>query len=61
MASDLPSFASNVSTSTAGAVLNRGGSHPLSFHHSLPVCLFWPRVADTRKARLKPCPSARPG
>lgn len=28
MASDLPSFASNVSTSTAGAVLNRGGSHP---------------------------------
>lgn len=61
MASDLPSCASNVSTSTAGAVLNRGGSHPLSFHQSLPVRLRWARFAGTRKARLKPCPSARPG
>ena len=25
------------------------------------VCLLWARVAGTRKARLKPCPSARPG
>jgi len=34
-----------------------GGFDGLGGH----VCLLWARVADTRTARLKPCPSARPG
>ena len=36
---------------------NRGGFGGLSSH----VCLLWAWVAGTRTARLKPCPSARPG
>ncbi|MNV53975.1 hypothetical protein D3C71_1461440 [compost metagenome] len=40
-----------------GFGIGRGGLNIMSSH----VCLLWARVAGTRKARLKPCPSARPG
>ena len=40
-----------------GGVSRRTGLGGLSSH----VCLLWAWVAGTRTARLKPCPSARPG